>query len=50
MFEIQFTENLKLDSGSKPGYAPLNAENSLRVTFGFIAAYANERINIIVSG
>ena len=36
-------------SGSKPGYAPMNAETSLSVTFGFIVAYAYEKINTLVS-
>ena len=40
---------LKLVSGSKSGYAPLNAENGVSVTFGFIVAYANEKTNILVS-
>ena len=49
VFEIQFAcELLKLVSGSKPGYAPRNAENSLSVTFGFTVAYAHEVINILV--
>ena len=50
LFEIQFAcEILKLVSGSKPEYAPLNAENSLSVTLCFIVAYAHEKINIPVS-
>ena len=50
VFEIQFAcKILKLVSGNKPGYAPLNAENSFSVTFGFIVAYAREKINILVS-
>ena len=39
----------KMGSSSKPGFAPLNTENSLSVTFSFIAAYAYEKINILVS-
>ena len=39
VFETQFArELLKLVSGSKPGYAPWNAENSLSVIFGFLVA------------
>ena len=50
IFEIQFACKLsKLVSGSKPGYAPLNAENSVSITLGIIAAYAHETINIIIS-
>ena len=50
VFEIQFAcALLKLVSGSKPGYAPLNAGNNPSVTFGFIVAYAHEKINILVS-
>ena len=49
VFLIQFAcELLKLVSSSKPGYAPLIAENSLNVTFGFIVAHAHEEINILV--
>ena len=48
--EIQCAyEILKLVSGSKPGYAPLNAENHLSVTFCYIVGYAYEKINILVS-
>ena len=50
VFEMQFAcEILKLVSGSKAGYAPLNAENNLSVTFCFIAVYAHEKLNILVS-
>ena len=50
VFEIQFVcEILKLVSGSKPGYAPLNAEKSLSITSCFTVAYAHEIINILVS-
>ena len=50
IFEIQFAYKLsKLVSGSKPGYTPWNAENSLYVTFGFRVAYAHEKTNILLS-
>ena len=49
VFENNACELLKLVSGSKPGYAAWNAEKSHSVTFGFIAAYANEKINILLS-
>ena len=53
VFETQFAcELLKLVSGttgSKPGYAPWNTENSLSVTFGIVAAYLHEKINIFFS-
>ena len=39
---------MKLVSGSKPGYTPLKAENSLSITFCFTVAYAHEIINILV--
>ena len=50
VFKIQFAcRILKLVLGSKPGYAPLNAESSSSVTFCFIVAYAHNLINILVS-
>ena len=51
VFEIQFAcELLTLVSGSKPGYASLNAENSLRVTFDFLDAHEKKKKkNILVS-
>ena len=42
-------EPLKLVSGSKPGYVPLDAENSRSVTFCFLIAYVQEKINSLVS-
>ena len=48
IFGIQFTcKLLKLVSGSKPEYAPWNAEKP-QCHFGF-SAYAHERINILFS-
>ena len=49
VFEIQLAcVLLTLVSGSKPGYASLNAENSLRVTFDFLDAHEKKK-KILVS-